>query len=130
MLLTFVWDKTASGTARSKTSVLLLTVPEAVLSHTKTRSRSGVQSIKLLLAVPEAVPYNSEEQISFNSFCVPRCPRCSLVPYKSVENQFHPVLVSLGLGAPMPGLIKSYQVYPGLTGYRVFHVNSDIICTL
>ena len=34
--------------------------------------------------------------------CVdPRCPRGSLVPYKSEENQFHLVLASLGLGAPM-----------------------------
>ena len=61
MLLTFLWDKTASGTARRKTSVLLLTVPEAVLSDTKARSRSAFQSINfeqnsvLLLAVPEAV---------------------------------------------------------------------------
>ena len=46
LLLAFVWDKTASGTARSKTetrqlssAMLLLTVPEAVLSHTKTRSK-------------------------------------------------------------------------------------------
>ena len=61
-------------------SVLLLAVPEAVSSHTKMRSRSAVQSI----------------------FCVgPRCPRGSLVPYKSEENQFHPVLALLGTGAPM-----------------------------
>ena len=61
-------------------SVLLLAVPEAVSSHTKTRSRSAVQSILSL---------------------APRCPRGSLVPYKSDEHQFHPVLVSLGTGAPM-----------------------------
>ena len=110
LLLTFVWDETASGTARSKTSVLLLTVPEAVLSHTKARSRSAVQSINFeqnLCLAPRCprgslVPYNSEEQISFNSFCAPRCPRGSLVPYKCEENQFHPVLASLGPGAPMP----------------------------
>ena len=79
----FVWDKTASGTARSKTEsihsisfpMLLLAVPEAVSSHTKIRSRSAVQSI----------------------FCVaPRCPRGKLVPYKSEENLFHPVLALLG----------------------------------
>ena len=35
-------------------------------------------------------------------FCVaPRCPRGSLVPYQNEENQFHPVLASLGAGAPM-----------------------------
>ena len=103
LLLTFVWDETVSGTARSKTSVLLLTVPEAVLSHTKARSRSAVQSINFeqnLCLAPlcprgSLVPYNSEEQISFNSFCAPHCPRGSLVPYKSEENQFHPVLASV-----------------------------------
>ena len=37
------------------------------------------------------------------TFCVaPRCPRGSLVPYQNEENQFHPVLASLGAGAPMP----------------------------
>ena len=47
LLLNFVWYETASGTARSKTSVLLLTVPEVVLSHTKVRSRSAVyQAVK------------------------------------------------------------------------------------
>ena len=45
ILLTFEWDETASGTARSKTYVLLLTVPEAVSSHTKGRSRSAVKTI-------------------------------------------------------------------------------------
>ena len=70
LLLVFVWDKTASGTARSNIgnamecifSVLLLPVLEAVLSYTKTRSRSAVQSILNL---------------------APCCPRGSLVPYKS-----------------------------------------------
>ena len=109
LLLTSVWDETASGTARSKTSVLLLTVPEAVSSHTKARSSSAVQSSNFeqnLCLAPRCprgslVPYNSEEQISFNSFCAPRCPRGSLVPYKCEGNQFHPVLASLGPGAPM-----------------------------
>ena len=49
----FLWDETASGKARSNIenglscllSVLLLAVPEAFLSNTKTRSRSAVQSI-------------------------------------------------------------------------------------
>ena len=86
LFLTFVWDETASGTARSKTSVLLLTVPEAVWFHTKARSRSAVQSI-------------SFEQ---NLCLAPRCPRGSLVPYKRKENPFHPVLALLGPGAPMP----------------------------
>ena len=84
LLLVFVWDKTAGSKLKNIHSIpfpmLLLTVPEAVLSHTKTRSRSAVQSI----------------------FCVaPWCPRGRLVPYKSEENQFHPVLASLGTGAPM-----------------------------
>ena len=47
MLLTFVWDKTASGTARSKTEnkhsfpfpMLLLAVPEAVSSHPKNKEQ-------------------------------------------------------------------------------------------
>ena len=73
LLLVFVWDKTASGTARSNKgnglscllSVLLLAVPEVVLSHTKTRSRSVVQSI---LSV------------------APRCPGGSLAPYMSEEH--------------------------------------------
>ena len=94
LLLVFVWDKTASGTARSKTEkrhsiplpILFLAVAEAVSPHTKMRSRSAVQSI----------------------FCdAPRCPRGSLVPYKSVENQFHLVLASLGTGAPMGSLYLS-----------------------
>ena len=64
----------------SQTSVLLIAVPEAVLSHTKARSRSDVQSILCVAS---------------------RCPRGSLVPYKSEENQFHPVLALLRPGAPM-----------------------------
>ena len=71
LLLVSVWDRTATGTARSKTenrqlssAMLLLAVPEAFSSHTKTRSRSSVQYI----------------------FCVaPCCPRGSLVPYKNEE---------------------------------------------
>ena len=59
----------------STLSGLLLTVPEAVLSDTKVRSRSAVQSIL---------------------FVAPPCPRGSLVPYKSEENQFHPVLALQG----------------------------------
>ena len=88
LILVLVWDETASGTARSKTenrqvssAMLLLAVPEAVLSNKKKEEqRSAVQFI----------------------FCVaPRCPRGSLVPYQNEENQFHPVLASLGTGAPM-----------------------------
>ena len=46
---------------------MLLAVPEAALSHNECRSRSAVQSI----------------------LCVaPRCPRRSLVPFKSDEHQF------------------------------------------
>ena len=64
LLLVLEWDKTASGTARSKTenrqlslAMLLLAVPEAVSSHTKTRRRYQLCSSfsVLLLAVPEAV---------------------------------------------------------------------------
>ena len=59
----------------SPISLLLLAIPKAVLSHTKARSRSPVQSI----------------------LCdATRCPRGSLVPYKSKENQFHPVLALQG----------------------------------
>ena len=60
MFLTFVWDKTASGTARSKTDN------------------------------KHSIPY-----------VAPRCPKGSLVPYKSEGNQFHQVLASLGTIAPM-----------------------------
>ena len=75
LLLVFVWDESASGTARSNIGngmecisfVLLLAVPEAVSLNTKPRSRSAVQSILSL---------------------APRCPRGSLVPYKSEEHQF------------------------------------------
>jgi hypothetical protein len=122
VLLTFVWDETASGTARSKTYVWLLTVPEAVLCHTTARRRSAVQSINFeenLCLNPccprdSLVPYNTDEQISFNPFLLlavpeavsshtkgrsrsavqsilclaPRCPRGSLIPYKSKEHQF------------------------------------------
>ena len=42
LLLALVWDETVSGTVRSNTKVLLLTVQEAVLSHTKLRSISSV----------------------------------------------------------------------------------------
>ena len=98
MLLTFEWDTTASGTVRRKTEnrhtipspMLLLAVPEAVSSDTKMRSISAVQSI----------------------FCVaPCCPRGSLVPYKSEENQFHPVLALLLMGAPMAGCATSAKVF-------------------
>ena len=47
--------------------LFLLAVPEAVLSNTKTRSRSAVRSILCL---------------------APCCPRGSLGPYKSEEHQF------------------------------------------
>ena len=79
LLLVFLWDETASGTARSNIenglscllSVLLLAVSEAFLSNTKTRSRSAGQSILNL---------------------APRSPRGCLVPYKSEEHQFCGVL--------------------------------------
>ena len=81
ILLTFVWDETASGTVRSNRgngmecvfSVLLLAVPEAVSSHIKARSRSAVQSILRL---------------------APCCPIGSLVPYKSDEHQFCEALLT------------------------------------
>ena len=81
LLLVFVRDETACGTARSNIgnilsfllSVLLLAVPEAVLSHTKTRSKSAVQSILSL---------------------APRHSRRSLVPYKSEEHQFYQALLT------------------------------------
>ena len=44
-------------------------------------------------------------------FCVaPRCPRDSLVPYKSEQNQFHPILALLGMGAPIKKPITIIQV--------------------
>ena len=86
LLIVLVWDETASWTARSKTgnrhlssALLLFTVPEAVFSHTKTRSRDQLccSFSVLLLAVP--------------------------------ENQFHPVLASLGTGAPIAFVFKFYK---------------------
>ena len=93
LLLVLVWDETASGTARSKTEsrqlspfpMLLLAVPEAVSSHTKTRSRSAVQSILSL---------------------APRCPRGSLVPYKSEEHQFSGALLTERTGCGMMDMTK------------------------
>ena len=87
-------------------SLRLLAVPEAVSSHTESRSRWAVQSINFeLLAVPEAVSSHIESRSRWDGqikFCTaPRCPRGSLVPYQNEENQFHPVLASLGTGAPM-----------------------------
>ena len=111
LLLTFVWDETASGTARSKTSMLLLTVPEAVSSHTKARSRSAVQSI------------NFEQDLSL----APRCPRGSLVPYKSEENQFHPVLALPGPGAPMRGpTASSFRTNHGIWIWKVFTTGNNL----
>ena len=91
VLKTIDWAGTAKSrlcAVRSKTEnghfitfpMLLLAVQEAVSTHTKTRSRSAVQSI----------------------FSVaPCCPRGNLVPYKIEENQFHPVLALLWTGAPI-----------------------------
>ena len=77
LLLVFVRDVTASGTARSK--------PE---------NKHSVPFPMLLLAVPG-----------------------SLVPYKSEENQFHPVLASLGTGAQM--FLGTYCVkIPGKEGQK------------
>ena len=89
----------------SLSSVLLLSIPEAVLTHTKAWSRSAVQSINFkLLAVPYAVSSHTKARSrsanQFQLFTAPRCPRGSLVPYKSEENQFHAVLALLGTGAP------------------------------
>ena len=52
---------------------MLLAVPEAVSSHKKVRSKSAVESILSL---------------------DPRCPRGSLVPYKSAEHQFWGALLT------------------------------------
>ena len=89
--------------------VLLFTVPEAVSSHSKERSRSAVQRINFeqnLSLAPRwprgnLILYNSKEKISFNSFHAPQYPRGSLVPYKSNENQIHPFLAWLGPSALM-----------------------------
>ena len=65
LLLVFEWDETAYGTGRSNIgngmecifSVLLLTVPEAILSHKKKLGADQLCSLftVLLLAAPEAV---------------------------------------------------------------------------
>ena len=53
-----------------------------------------------LLAVPEAVLYHNELRRRLtrqSKFCVtPRCPRGSLVLYKSKENQIQPALALQG----------------------------------
>ena len=62
-----------------------------------------IQSSVLLITVPDAVSLDNEGRINsqFNSqfnFCpAPCCPRGSLAPYKSKENQFHLVLALQGL---------------------------------
>ena len=66
LLLALVWDKTASGTVRSNTEVLLLAVTEAVLSHTKVRSRSAVQSI---LSLAPRCPRGNPLQKWGHQFC-------------------------------------------------------------
>ena len=87
-LLVLVQDKTASGTARSKTeniqltsAMLLLAVPETASSRTKTWSRDqlcGLFSV-LLLAVPEAVlSHTKTKRISStrSQLRQERVPRC------------------------------------------------------
>ena len=64
---------------------LLLTVPEAVLSHAKIRSRSAVKS---------------------NLSLSPCCPRGSLVRYKSEENHFCGALLTEGT---VSGMFKCTQ---------------------
>ena len=59
-----LWDSEEQNGMECIFSVLLLAVPEAVLSHTKTRSRSAVQFILSL---------------------APRCPRGSLVPFNTLS---------------------------------------------
>ena len=72
----------------SLASVFLLTVPEAVSSHNEGRSKSAVKS----------------------NFCVaPRCPRGSLVPYISKENQFLPGPIIAGPGSLMFQASRSYE---------------------
>ena len=94
LLLVFVWDKTAFGTAWSKTD-----------------NRHSIQFPMLLLAVPGAVSYKIAEHIScLVTFCVAlHCPRGRLEPYKNEENHFHPVLALLGTGAPMGFALSSEE---------------------
>ena len=86
-------------------SVFILTVQEAVLSHNEGRCKSAEKS----------------------NFCdAPCCPRDSLVPYKSEENQFHSVLAWQGR---VPRCIKLMNS-PFLVGNTwnnidVIYTNSD-----
>ena len=59
-------------------------------------------------------------------FCAPRCPRGSVVPYKSEENQFHPVLASLGPGAPMARSLLKIVENPEIPKH--FDLFSDMVC--
>ena len=93
-------QKRRADQLRSSFSVLLFAVPEAVSSHSKVRSRSAVQFI--LCVAPRCprgslFPYKSKEQIScaVHSLCCSLLSQ-TLVPYKSEENQFHPVLALQG----------------------------------
>ena len=77
----------------SLSSVLLLSVPEAVSSNNEGRSRSAVQSILCVAPLcPEAVSSHikakSLSAVQSNLYVAPLCPRGSLVPYKSEEHQF------------------------------------------
>ena len=90
----------------SLSSLLLLAIPEAVLSHTKARSISAVQFIPYVApCCPRInlVPYKTRCRFAVQSlFCVaPHCPIGSLVQYQSEENKFNPVLDSLGTGGLM-----------------------------
>ena len=64
-------------------------------------------------------------------FCVaPRCPRGSLVPYQNEENQFHPVLASLGAGAlmppPPPCSTYSPQKSPSITIWQQYSAGAAV----
>ena len=70
------------------TVILLLAVPEAIFSHTESRIRSAGQNIIFEFpAVLEAVLSQLRSRSAVQSILcvVPRCPRRSLLPYKSKE---------------------------------------------
>ena len=126
LLLTSLWDETASGTGRSiilviltlgdlhkdklnkglsmdRSSVFLLIVTKSVLSHNDGRSKSAMQSN--FCVVPwnpsgSLVPYKSEEQIS----CAVHSQCCSsLSQRQSRPKQKQGASVPLGPSFPGPG---------------------------
>ena len=98
ILLTFVWDEAASGTARSTTE-------NGLHSWSAPRFCMGRDCLW------ESEEQNREHKWNSIPYIAPRCPRGSLFPKKIEENQFHPVLALLGTGTPIGMQIESNCIH-------------------